>query len=31
MTKDDGWDGESRHVGAEMLRDHLGELNDYRT
>ncbi|MHB8643402.1 MAG: FAD-dependent oxidoreductase [Gaiellaceae bacterium] len=29
MTKDDGWDGESRHVDPEMLRDHLGELTDY--
>lgn len=26
MTDDDGWDGESRRVGAEMLRDHLGDL-----
>src|SRR6266508_531145 len=29
MTADEGWDGESRHVDAEMLRDHLGELSDY--
>ena len=29
MTQDDGWDGESRHVGPDMLRDHLGELTDY--
>jgi ferredoxin-NADP reductase len=26
MTDDDGWDGETRRVGAEMLRDHLGDL-----
>jgi ferredoxin-NADP reductase len=26
MTEDDGWDGETRRVDAEMLRDHLGEL-----
>jgi ferredoxin-NADP reductase len=29
MTDDDGWDGEARRVGPEMLRDHLGELTDY--
>ena len=26
MTEDDGWDGETRRVDAEMLRDHLGDL-----
>jgi ferredoxin-NADP reductase len=26
MTEDDGWDGESRRVSAEMLQDHLDEL-----
>src|SRR5687768_10075700 len=27
MTDDDGWDGESRHIDAEFLRDHLdGDL-----
>ena len=25
MTQDDGWDGESRRVGPELLRDHLGD------
>lgn len=30
MTQDDGWNGESRHVDAELLRDHLdGGLGDY--
>jgi ferredoxin-NADP reductase len=30
MTQDDGWDGESRKVDAEFLRDHLREdLNQY--
>ena len=30
MTEDDGWDGESRYVGADLLRDHLeGELTDH--
>jgi ferredoxin-NADP reductase len=30
MTQDPGWDGESRKIDAEFLRDHLGEdLNDY--
>jgi ferredoxin-NADP reductase len=30
MTQDDGWDGESRYVGANLLRDHLeGELADH--
>jgi ferredoxin-NADP reductase len=29
MTEDAGWDGETRHIDEEMLRDHLGELNGY--
>lgn len=30
MTDDDGWDGERRHIGPELLRDHLeGDLGDY--
>ena len=29
MTEDDGWDGEARHIDAEMLRDHLGDLDAY--
>ena len=29
MTQDDGWDGESRRIDEEMLRDHLGELTGY--
>jgi ferredoxin-NADP reductase len=29
MTQDDGWNGESRHIDEEMLRDHLGELSGY--
>lgn len=30
MTEDDGWEGESRFVSPEMLRDHLeGELADH--
>ena len=30
MTEDEGWDGETRMVDAEMLGDHLeGELADY--
>jgi ferredoxin-NADP reductase len=28
MTEDDGWDGETRRVDAEMLRDHLGDLGE---
>jgi len=29
MTEDSGWDGETRRIDAEFLRDHLGEaLND---
>jgi ferredoxin-NADP reductase len=31
MTADEGWDGESRIVGPELLRDHLdGDLAGYR-
>jgi len=26
MTDDNGWDGETRHIDADMLRDHLGDL-----
>jgi ferredoxin-NADP reductase len=26
MTDDPGWDGESRRIDADVLRDHLGEL-----
>jgi ferredoxin-NADP reductase len=30
MTQDDGWEGESRYIGADLLREHLdGELGDY--
>jgi ferredoxin-NADP reductase len=29
MTKDEGWDGETRHIDADMLRDHLGTLDGY--
>jgi NAD(P)H-flavin reductase len=30
MTDEEGWDGETRRIDAEMLRDHLdGDLNDY--
>ena len=29
MTQDEGWDGEARHIDAEMLRDHLGSLDRY--
>src|SRR3954454_24271720 len=30
MTDDEGWDGETRHIDAEMLRDHLeGDLASY--
>jgi ferredoxin-NADP reductase len=25
MTQDEGWEGESRYIGAELLRDHLGD------
>ena len=30
MTADVEWTGERRHVDADMLRDHLGELGGYR-
>jgi ferredoxin-NADP reductase len=29
MTQDEGWDGETRHIDADMLRDHLGSLDRY--
>jgi ferredoxin-NADP reductase len=29
MTEDSGWDGETRRIDAEMLRDHLGDLDTY--
>ena len=29
MTDDSGWDGETRYIDAEMLHDHLGELDPY--
>ena len=29
MTQDEGWDGEARHIDAEMLRDHLGSFDRY--
>jgi ferredoxin-NADP reductase len=29
MTDDPGWEGETRRIDAEMLRDHLGELEPY--
>ena len=30
MTQDEGWEGESRYVSAELLSDHLdGELADH--
>jgi NAD(P)H-flavin reductase len=30
MTDDEGWDGERRHIDADMLRDHLeGDLASY--
>jgi NAD(P)H-flavin reductase len=28
MTDDEGWDGESRRVGGEMLADHLDDLSE---
>jgi ferredoxin-NADP reductase len=31
MTEDPGWDGESRRIGPELLRDHLGDdLGQFR-
>jgi len=29
MTDDSGWEGETRHIDPEMVRDHLGELDSY--
>ena len=29
MTKDSGWEGETRRIDADMLRDHLGDLDAY--
>lgn len=29
MTEDDGWDGETRRIDADMLRDHLGDLGSH--
>jgi ferredoxin-NADP reductase len=30
MTQDEGWEGESRYIGADLLGEHLdGELGDY--
>jgi ferredoxin-NADP reductase len=29
MTDDDGWDGESRRIDAEFLREHLGDLGSH--
>ena len=29
MTEDSGWDGETRRIDADMLRDHLGDLDAY--
>ena len=29
MTEDDGWEGETRRIDAQMLRDHLGELQPF--
>jgi ferredoxin-NADP reductase len=31
MTQDSGWEGETRRIDAEMLRDHLGEKLDSYT
>jgi ferredoxin-NADP reductase len=31
MTEDPGWDGETRRINADMLRDHLGEELDSYT
>ena len=28
MTDDDGWEGESRRIDAELLREHVGELQN---
>jgi ferredoxin-NADP reductase len=29
MTEDPGWEGESRRIDEDMLRDHLGELDPF--
>jgi ferredoxin-NADP reductase len=29
MTEDSGWEGETRRIDADMLRDHLGDLDTY--
>ena len=29
MTEDSGWEGETRRIDADMLRDHLGDLDAY--
>jgi len=29
MTQDDGWDGETRYIGADLLRDQLGDLDGF--
>jgi ferredoxin-NADP reductase len=29
MTEDPGWEGETRHVDADFLRDHLGDLGGF--
>jgi ferredoxin-NADP reductase len=29
MTDEPGWEGETRHIDAEMLRDHLGDLGSH--
>lgn len=29
MTDDPGWEGETRYIDAEMLRDHLGDLGSH--
>jgi ferredoxin-NADP reductase len=29
MTDDEGWEGESRHLNADVLREHLGDLNGF--
>ena len=28
MTEDEGWEGESRRIDAELLREHVGDLED---
>jgi NAD(P)H-flavin reductase len=29
MTQDPGWEGETRRIDADMLRDHLGDLDTH--